>query len=298
MQDYRMETFLTLCETMNYTKTAQSLFITQPAVTGHIRFLEKTYGVKLFTYIGKTLSLTTQGKQLYRYALAARADDQHMKQRLAALPGDKRTLRLGATKTIGAYCMPKITADYLTVYPNVNLKIHVDNTRVLLHLLEQGEIAFALIEGFFENNQYVSVPIADVDFIGVCGTAHPLAGKEITFTDLLPHRLLLREEGSGTRDIAEAILREFNLQVTDFNRRLETGSFALINKLVQQNLGFTFVYKDVAADGIKAGHAVQLKLKNFSAKRQFRLVSLNDRLYKEEKEAFYRFLKKNAYFNM
>lgn len=298
MLDYRTETFLNLCETMNYTKTAAHLFITQPAVTGHIRFLEEAYGVKLFTYQGKTLTLTPPGEALRRYCLSARADNLQIKKKLAALPGAKDTLHMGATKTIGAFCMSEVTKDYLSLFPENNLCIHVDNTRVLLGLLDAGNIEFALIEGFFESSQYDSLPIAQVNFIGACGASHPLAGKEICFTDLLQHRFILREEGSGTRDIAEAILREYNLQMSDFKQRVETGSFSLIQRLLADNIGFTFVYEPVVAQGIQAGSIVPLRLKDFHASRQFRLVFLKNRLFQSDISQFYDFIRNQPYFAM
>lgn len=298
MLDYRIDTFLNLCETMNYTKTARRLFITQPAVTGQIHYLERFYGVKLFDYTGKTLTLTEEGRLLRQYALAARADSLRMKAELSGNNTVKTTLCLGATKTIGAFCMPHIMADYVTAYPNLNLCVHVDNTRHLLKKLEAGEIDFALIEGFFESSRYSNWPIAQVEFLGVCGSGHPLAGKEISFTDLLPYRLLLREEGSGTREITEGILNEQNMRSADFPLRFESGSFALINMLLEKSLGVSFVYRNVVEKQIQRGAVVPIQLINFSASRQFHLVALKNRVFEKDMLSFYEFINQKDYFHM
>lgn len=298
MLDHRVYTFLDLCETMNYTKTAERLFITQPAVTGHIRWLEQLYGVKLFSYTAKKLALTEAGQALRQYALSARADQNRLQSMLAAQPNGRETLRFGATKTIGDFCMAQCIGDYMRLFPQVNLSMQVDNTRVLLQMLEQGEIEFALIEGFFASSIYEAKPICAANFVGVCGAGHPLAGKEIRFTDLLPHRLILREEGSGTRDIAEAILWEQNLEPHNFALCMETGSFELIRSLLCKNAGFSFVYENVVADGLTDGSIVPLQLKGFHSRRQMHLVYLKDRLFTGCISAFYSFLSGHPSFSM
>ena len=114
MIDYRLKTFLTLCELKNYTKTAKKLFITQPAVTQQIKYLEKYYGVTLFKYEGKNLILTPAGKELQSFALTLSKDCEKIVQKLSTNK-ENITYKFGATLTIGQYIMPDIIEYILAI---------------------------------------------------------------------------------------------------------------------------------------------------------------------------------------
>ena len=113
MLDFRMETFLALCRTMNYTRAAEELRITQPAVTQHIQYLQRHYGVKLFSYHDKRLALTEAGEALHSAALTMEHDERELRQRLPLLEKGRQHLRLGATLTVGEYALPPHLARYM-----------------------------------------------------------------------------------------------------------------------------------------------------------------------------------------
>ena len=117
MLDFKMETFLTLCETMSYTRAAERLCITQPAVTQQIRHLEEYYGGRLFSYRGKTLSMTERGRRLELAAKSLRHSSEALRERLVGLEERRPPLRLGATKTIGDYVIPGKLCCYLAADP-------------------------------------------------------------------------------------------------------------------------------------------------------------------------------------
>ena len=151
MLDYRMDTFLTLCEQMNYRKTADLLHISQPAVTQQIHHLETQYGQKLFQYENRRLVKTEAAVILERYARAAKLQEQDLLQKLENSP--IRTLRVGAIKTIGDYYLKAHIRRYLQS-PDHALTLIVDNTKHLLRLLEENELDFAVVEGFTVKSQY------------------------------------------------------------------------------------------------------------------------------------------------
>ena len=103
MLDFRLFTFLTLCETMSYTKAADRLHLTQPAVTQHVKYLEREFGAPLFHYASKSLSLTPEGELLRQYAVAVRADSEKLRELIGKKKKRNRKLVFGATLTIGEY---------------------------------------------------------------------------------------------------------------------------------------------------------------------------------------------------
>ena len=153
MIDYRVKTFLALCDFMNYRKTAQILNMTQPAVTQHIHFLENQYGCKLFDYDRHSLKMTREGILLKRYCESVMYQEEKLFEKIKS--GEKRLVRFGATKTIGEYVIPEQVERFLQL-PDYNVEIEIDNTRYLLDKLKRGELDFALIEGFFDSNDFLS----------------------------------------------------------------------------------------------------------------------------------------------
>ena len=136
MLDFRIETFLTVCQTMNYTEAARQLHITQPAVSQHIRALEQQYGADFFHYQGKRLSLTEAGQLFYRTALAMRHDAAHLKDQIQSLSSSP-VLNFGATLTIGEYIMPEPLLHLIQTRPDIRLRMMVENTDELLTDINQ-----------------------------------------------------------------------------------------------------------------------------------------------------------------
>ena len=138
----KLETFLTLCETLNYRRAAERLHLTQPAVTKQIQALEAEYGAVLFQYDGRRLHKTAKGELLELHAIAQRYNHQKLMQAMQAAP--PVALRIGATKTIGDYILGPAIRRFLDA-PDHQLQFLVDNTAALLHRLEQGELDFVVL---------------------------------------------------------------------------------------------------------------------------------------------------------
>ena len=268
MLDHKVETFLTLCQTMNYTRAAEALHITQPAVSQHIRALETEYGARFFHYEGKQLSLTEAGALFLRTAAAARHDDLHLRELLRTAAG-RRTLHFGATLTIGEYLMPGPLARLLRTDPDLRLRMIVNNTDALLGLLDRGEIDFAVIEGFYPRQEYDGLVYTKEEMLPVCAPAHPLAKGEHELRELLGEHLLVREEGSGTREMLQRALQERGLSLADFPHLAELGSLNAIKALVRENCGITFCYRSAAARELERGELCAVNLGDFTLAHDF-----------------------------
>lgn len=280
MLDQRLETFLTLCKIKSYTKTAEFLHITQPAVSQHIKYLEEYCGAKLFNYADKTLSLTQKGETLYTFALTLRADTLHLRQLLRQDESFKKTLSFGATLSIGEYICPKIISKLFVQYPNINSNLTVANTDELLVKLKTAEIDFALIEGYFDKSTYSSALFSLEEFVAVCkpGT---FENREYTLQELECARFIIRENGSGSRDILRQILQEHNLSINSFDV-CEIGNISVIKHLVKLGHGITFIYKAAVREELESGSLTQIKIKNLQIKREFNLVYLKNSRHDNE----------------
>ena len=268
MLDFRVETFLTVCRTMNFTRAAEQLHITQPAVSQHIRALEEAYGTKLFHYQGKQLGLTESGRLFFRAAVTMRHDALRLRE--AVRQADvRRTLRFGATLTIGEYVMPGPLLRLLEEEPEVRLRMLTANTRELLALLDQGELDFAIVEGYFDKQAYDSLTYCVQPYIPVCAPGYPFARPVRRLEDLLGERLLVREPGSGTRNVLERELEARNLNVDSFSRVTELGSLNLIKTLVCAGAGVSFFYRPVVQQELEERRLREIPLEDCAIRHAF-----------------------------
>lgn len=268
MLDYRIDTFLTLCEQMNYRKTAEMLHISQPAVTQQIHYLENQYGQKLFAYENRRLVKTEAAAILEQYARAAKLQQQDLLEKLESSP--IHTLRIGATKTIGDYYLKEDIRRYLQS-PDNALTLIVDNTEHLLRLLEENELDFSVVEGFFDKTRFDSILLRREPFVGICRKDHPFAGREVTMEELLQQTIIHREAGSGTRAILEQELRGYNESLQRFQRHICISSFNIILDLVKQGFGVSFVY-NILADSDPA--LAKFSIRGETVVREFNVVYL------------------------
>lgn len=248
MLDLKIHTFLTLCQVMNYRKTAELCNMTQPAVTQHIHGLERLYGVKLFRYNGRTLTKTAECLQLEQHAQTVVYNEMEFRQQL--IPKHKRKLAIGATKTIGEYVIDDLLL-YLLDDNTLDLEIIVENTHVLLQMLNNLELDFVMLEGHFDKTHFGYHPMRQEELVGICAIDHPFANRIITMEEVFSQHLFLREAGSGTRSVFETHLLQHNLTLQHFPSKTILSSFKLIEHGVALGRGISFVYQTIATKNRK-----------------------------------------------
>lgn len=284
MLDFRVDTFLMVCKYMNFTKAAEVLCITQPAVSQHIRYLEKSYKTKLFEYEGKKIKLTKAGEILYHTAITMKHDEKFLKERIAEEKLGVTNLKFGATLTIGEFILPLKLHNYLNKNRTMNITMIVENTMELLNKLEYGEIDFALVEGYFIKSQYDYAIYSKENYICVAGKEYSFKKQPKVLEDLLCETLILREKGSGTRDIFEKNLEEQNLKVEDFNKVIEVGNINTIKYLVKNNNGITTLYEAAVKEELENGTLQKLEIDDLQKKHCFYFIWKKNSAF----EAFYR----------
>ncbi len=237
MLDNRIYTFLTLYDEMNYRKTAEKLNMTQPGVTQHIQYLEKYYGVKLFTYNGRHLSKTANAEILKKHIDSIRAVENEIASEFTH--NNSISLKIGATKTIGEFVIVPEICRFLS-NSNHNLELHIDNTDILLSMLEASKIDFAIIEGVFDKSHYKYHLMKKERFVGICSKEHPFANKTVKISDIFTEDLILRELGSGTRKIFEQALNDIGFSISCFKSCSSISNFTVICNAVSNNGAITF----------------------------------------------------------
>lgn len=277
MLDPRWNTFLVLCETMNYTRAAERLCLTQPAVTHHIHYLEDHYGCRLFSYEGKVLRLTEAGVKLREYTRSLAYNSRKVEESMMA--PKPLSLRIGASKTIGEFVVAPKVERFLRDYPEASFSLIVDNTQVLLRMLEAGKLDFVLVEGFFDGSRYETTLYRKEEFFGICPPGHRFAGRAISLTKLESERILIREPGSGTRAIFEEALRRENRTLKSYPNVATISDFSTIKSLVADGLGVSFLYAPAVSGELERGELVRFDLAGLPMSGAFSFVCLKDNLF-------------------
>ncbi len=292
MLDFRVKTFLTVCQTLNYTTAARELHITQPAVSQHISYLEREYGTDLFTYGNRKLRLTKAGTVL-RDVLSVRAhDDELLRRKLHALGSGARShLRVGMTLTAGRYVAAQPLARYLVMHPEVQVTIRSGGTAHLLALLEEGSIDCAFVEGLFDRSAYACDAFSKERLVCACAADHALMGERASFDDLLGMQLLVREEGSGTRAVLEHALAEHNLSLNAFADVTEIGSLDIIKIFLAEGLGISFLYESAVRHELEEGALGLIRLKEKPIEHGISFIRLSDSAFEADLKGFFKEMK-------
>ncbi|WP_314061713.1 LysR family transcriptional regulator [uncultured Vagococcus sp.] len=283
MLDYRYQTFLVLCVERNYTKAAEKLYITQPAVTQHIQWLEQKYQTKLVTYQNREIRLTEKGQLLYDYLQNLQAQIKKIESNLAHKETANKDLNFATTLSIGDDLLPRIIQAFAQSDPHLNISCLVENTQQILQQLRRGDIDFALVEGNFPKQEFAYYELSSQPFIAIASNhSHYQTGQIYALADLLSETLITREKGSGSRKILDNLLAEQNYAVDDFSRLLELGSLNSIKELVKNNLGIAFLYEEVVKKEL-TGHAYKkIQIERLETSHSFYFIYLKASLFEGE----------------
>lgn len=271
MLDPRVYTFLLLAECKSTVRCAELRHLTQPAVTQHIRALEQRYGVKLFVKEGRHLVLTEEGRKFQRLCGRICAFDEQITFEMRR--GEWPMVRFGATLSICESLIPRLMPGLMEQFGGVRFHMEQQNTKVLLERLDRGELDFVLVEGNFEHQAYDYRPFFESAFVGLCSRESPFARCR-RLEEVLGATLLLREKGSGTREIFEHECRAQNLTVEDFADVCEIAHIPTLMQLVAAGKGITFAYRAAALGLLEAGNLKMIPLEDFQLSRAFHFVSL------------------------
>ena len=277
MFDYRIQTFLKVCETLNYTKAAQQLHMTQPAVSQQIHYLEKKYQTELFKIQGKQVNLTPAGMILQHSAETFLNDEKQMMQQIQSTKAQSLPLYMGATVTIGEFVLTAPLSLLLQNNPELELHLTIANTSDLLYRLQNGSIHFALVEGFFKRDEFECLSFSTERFLPICHAGHTFqavksAGGSYRLEDLFRERLLLREQGSGTREILQKSLEFQNYRLDEFTHTVEINSMYTILQFLLEDCGISFLYEPAVKRQLRDGILKEIPVSDFHAVHDFTFI--------------------------
>ena len=280
MLDFRIATFLQLCETRSYTKTAKILDITQPSVTQHIKYLQKKYNCKLFTYEGKTLHLTPEGEYFRRQAETMTKMSAKVIADLQRMGEQQAELRFGFPRELGEKAAAGIITK-LMAGNDLHILLETGSTDELLRKVENGQLDAVLCDKFCALPQLGSVPAVKVRF--GCFAAASYAATAPSFKRILTRTLLLQEDGAGDRAVLCHLLEKKGMSFSDFDTVTCSNSAAVLQGMAAADLGILFGYTPaMEQDGI-----APVSLADLNEERPLLFQFRKDGMEAEECRAFF-----------
>ncbi len=262
MADRRLQVFYTVARLLSFTKAAETLHMTQPAVTFQVRQLEDHFDTRLFDRTHNRVALTEAGRKAYEYAEEIFSLYAEMENTVKELTGDVRgALTLGASTTIAEYMLPALLRGFTLEFPDINLRLKVSNTEGIVSMVENSMIDLGVVEGPVANKNLL-VEVCRVDqLVVVVPPGHEIAGrKSISLDEVMNYPFICREEGSGTREVIMDHMVELGLDRNNLNVSLELGSPESIKGAVEAGMGISIASVATLEKELKLGTLVAVKL--------------------------------------
>jgi len=287
MADRRLKVFYTVARLLSFTKAAEALHMTQPAVTFQVRQLEEYFDTRLFDRTHNRVTLTDVGLVVYEVAERIFEHYDEMERRVREMTGERGgSLNIGASMTIAENMLPALLGQFRKKHPELNVRLKVGNTEAVVSMVEHNVIDLAIVEGSITNKNLLVEVCRSDELVVIMPPDHPLAKhKSLSVDQLMPYQFICREEGSGTR---EAILNYLAEQgyPDGWSVCMELGSPEAIKGAVEAGMGLSVMSKTGISKELKLDMLTCLPLdppllRDFSFVRQrhkFRLPAMEELL--------------------
>lgn len=262
MADRRLQVFHTVARLLSFTKAAETLHMTQPAVTFQVRQLEEYFNTRLFDRTHNRISLTEAGERVYKYADRIFELYTEMENAVREMTGEiSGSLTIGASTTIAEYMLPALLGDFRNQYPEVSIHLKVSNTDGIVSMVENNTIDLGVVEAPVSNKNLVVDKCRDDRLVAIVPPKHELADKgKITIQELLAYPFICREEGSGTREV----IAEYICHTDDCRQAMkvamELGSPEAVKGAVEAGMGISVVSNATIQKELRLGTLVALQL--------------------------------------
>lgn len=278
MNERKLRVFYEVATKLNMTEVANQMYISQPAISQTIRELENDFGVQFFDRIGKKLYLTHEGEIFLNYVRRIiNLYDDCFKTFKDSSELKTGKMRIGASTTIGIYILPQIIGEFHQNYrdKDIEISINIENTKIIADMILKNQIDFAFVEGPVFSDEIIEDFFCHDELVFITPPNHPWAQyDEIDLKLLENSKIIMREKGSGTREIFEEALKEFDVKYyVDF----ELGNTEAIKKAVEANLGVSCISRRCVEKEALDGKIVIRRLKGLRIMREFHLIYHKDK---------------------
>ncbi|GAB4034984.1 LysR substrate-binding domain-containing protein [Spirosoma gilvum] len=275
MLSSRHKIFLEVARLLSFTKASQTLFLSQSAISKHIKSLEYFYKTGLFERHGTSISLTPAGQTLYAKLLEAGQLQEELHQELQQinenfLPPTK--LAVGSSTTISLYVLPPVLSAYLKRYTNIQINVLNRNSNNIQNALLAHDIDMGIVEAMTRINTLTYTPFMTDDVLAVCSAKSPLRDRTLTVADLPTIPLALRENGSGTLAVVEDALSKKGINIASLRVLIRLGGTEALKNFVLADTCLAFLPKRAIMKELAAGELVEVPIQDLTLQRTFYFI--------------------------
>ncbi|SCZ01903.1 transcriptional regulator, LysR family [Paenibacillus polysaccharolyticus] len=297
MNFHQLHIFYTVAEKGSFSAAAQALHMTQPAVTMQIQSLEDYFGTKLLHRSTKKIELSEAGRTLLPHAKRSvelvRQTDEAMSAFTQKLQG---RLQLGASLTIGEYVLPRMLGPFAKQYPDISIVMKVMNTTQIMDEILKHQLNFGLIEAPVNHPDMIVEPVMQDELKLIVPAGHDLAGRgKVNLEEVMNYPFVLREEGSGTRQVMEGQLQKKKIDPSDMNVVMELGSTGAVKSAVEAGVGITMLSPSSVQHELALGLVHIVDIRGLEFKRQFYAIHLKSSLLPLSAVAFLGYLRQQEH---
>jgi LysR family transcriptional regulator, transcriptional activator of the cysJI operon len=276
VRDYRLEVFFSVAKNQSFTKAAAELFITQPAVTKHIKLLEEDIGIRLFERKGNFITATPAGEILLKYATEIFRLYQEAQYEIGALKNEQKgKLRLGASTTIAQYLISAVLASFYEKYPSIELNLLNGNTELIENAVLNKKIDLGIVEGkkHLPGLKYIDFMEDELVAVVHCKSKYNKT-KPMELNDIYEIPIVLRERGSGTLEVIEAAFKEKGIKLSSLQIIMHLGSTQSIKSFLEHSNALSFISIKAIEHEVNQGVLKILEINDFKILRNFSFVNL------------------------
>lgn len=264
-----MRIFVAVCEYSSITLAAQKLYLAQPAVSLAIRELEDNYGIQLFDRISRRLYITEAGKRFLSYATHMISLFDEMETEIKNWDSFG-TLKIGTSITIGTYLISYYLKEFSKQFPDVEVSVVIDNSEKIEAKILSNELDFGLIEGIVHSPFIVSQEFKDDHLVFICSPNHPFAQrKTVSLDELETEAFLLRESGSGTREIVDSLFTSYGVSISPIWESISTR--AIINGVAEE-IGVSILPQLLVQRELEEGFICSVPIQDAELSRKFHVI--------------------------
>ncbi len=262
MADRRLQVFHAVAKHLSFTKAAEALFMTQPAVTFQVRQLEEQFDTRLFDRTQGRIMLTAAGQVAYEYAEHILSLSAELEKRMREMGGqDAGPLMIGASKTIAEFLLPRVLGEFMALHAGVVPRLFVENSEKVQERVAERTLDLGFIEGDSRLPSLLSEACCEDELQAICARSHPLARlAAIAPAALAEHAYVSREPGSGTREVIDHYLAKAGLGNDALQVVMEASSPEALKGLVETGIGFTIMSRASVAKELRLGELVAIPL--------------------------------------
>lgn len=263
MSDRRLKVFHTVARLLSFTKAAEALHMTQPAVTFQVRQLEEYFNTRLFDRTHNKVNLTPAGEKVSEFAERIFDLYAEMENSVRDLTGEiSGALTIGASTTIAEYMLPSLLGEFKTRYPDINLRLKVANSDGIVSMVEHNVIDLGVVEAPVSNKNLIVEICHEDHLVVVAAPDHDLVtrGGKVRPSDIKSYPFVCREEGSGTREVITQYLADAGVTDSDMNFALELGSPEALKGAVEAGMGISILSRSTIDKELKLNTLAELQL--------------------------------------